>query len=131
MVAGAGEKNLGFVFEAAKGGRMDYAGNVALVFAAPAVRRLRVETSAGERGFLGERREVSVLVALDVFADGVVSTLGGDTVVVAPPQPGMDDKRLMQEVTARVLAILTDPTNGQGEARRARVRERLAKAFPG
>jgi hypothetical protein len=70
-------------------------------------------------------------VALDVFADGVVSTLGGDTVVVAPPQPGMDDKRLMQEVTARVLAILTDPANGQGEARRACVRERLAKAFPG
>ena len=70
-------------------------------------------------------------VALDVFADGVVSTLGGDTVVVAPPQPGMDDKRLMQEVTARVIAILTDPANGQGEARRARVRERLAKAFPG
>ena len=68
MVAGAVEKDLGFVFETAKGGRMDDAGNVALVFAAPAVRRLRVETSAGGRGFLGEGREVFIFLALDIFA---------------------------------------------------------------
>ena len=68
MVAGAIEEDLGFVFETAKGSRMDDAGDIALVFATPAVRRLRVEASARGRRFLGERCESPVFVTLDVFA---------------------------------------------------------------
>ena len=56
VVAGAVEEDLGFVFEAAEGGRVDDARGVALEFRAPAVRRLRVEAPARGGGKLGERR---------------------------------------------------------------------------
>ena len=68
VVTGAVEEDLGFVFEAAEGGGVDDAGDVALVFAAPAVGGLRVEASACGGGFLREGSEGLVLVTLDVFA---------------------------------------------------------------
>ncbi|MSO65390.1 MAG: aromatic ring-hydroxylating dioxygenase subunit alpha [Alphaproteobacteria bacterium] len=69
-----------------------------------------------------------VLAALSA---GVVSTYTGDTVVHAPPLPGADDRETMAAVTRRVLEVLTDAANGQGEARRLTIRGRLAKMFPG
>jgi hypothetical protein len=64
MIAGAVEKNLGFVFEPAKSAGMNHAIAVALVLSAPQGRFLRMPASPAVTAELRERRERA---AFDVF----------------------------------------------------------------
>ena len=68
MVAGAVEKNLRLVFEAAEGARMDDAVAVALKFGAIGVTRFTVQPAARFARFLSNRRERYTLPFLHLFA---------------------------------------------------------------
>ena len=68
MVAGAVEKNLRFVFQAAERARMNDARTIPLKFGAIGVTRLTVLPSARFARFLSNRRERCALPLLHLFA---------------------------------------------------------------
>src|SRR5262245_34455833 len=68
MIAGAVEKNLRLVFQAAERPRMNDARTIALKFGAISVTRLRVLPAARVAGFLSNRSESCALPLFHLFA---------------------------------------------------------------
>ena len=68
MIAGAVEKNLRLIFQAAESARMNNARTIALKFGAIGVTRLRVLPPARFAGFLGKRRKRRTFPLLHLFA---------------------------------------------------------------
>src|SRR5690348_10520381 len=68
MVACAIEKDLGLVFETAKGARMDYPVPVALIVRPPIGRGFLINTAAGVRTELGVRRQLRSLASFEFLA---------------------------------------------------------------
>jgi hypothetical protein len=59
-------------------------------------------------------------------AGRIISTYCTDTVVRVPKRDGVDDEQTLWRVGHAVAAIVTDPANGHGTERHARVVARVA-----
>src|SRR5260221_14532529 len=89
VVAGAVQENLGFVFQAAEGARVDDAVAVALVLRAPFRRRLGIFSPARIGAELGEGREDFAFELFEVLARaGHANQLMRDGCAVGEPCDG-------------------------------------------